>query len=53
MYSGQWKNCIKDGQGKLTYADGSHVESTFINDFPEGRGVKTFADRSIYRGNLK
>jgi len=53
MYTGQWKNCIKEGTGVLTYADGSQVEGTFVADFPEGRGVKTFPDRSVYRGYLK
>ena len=23
IYVGQWKNCIKEGEGKLIYADGS------------------------------
>ena len=52
MYKGTWKNCAKDGHGVLTYADGSKVESAFVNEYPEGRGVKTFPDGSIYKGNF-
>ena len=37
----------------LTYGDGSKVEGSFANDYPEGRCVKTFADGSVYRGGLK
>ena len=53
MYSGMWKNCAKDGHGVLTYADGSQVESTFVDEYPEGRGVKTFPDGSIYKGTFR
>ena len=53
MYKGQWKNCVKDGVGLLTYADGSQVECNFVGDFPDGRGVKTFPDGSVYKGELK
>lgn len=53
MYTGTWKNCVKDGEGVLTYADGSRVECNFINEYPEGRGVKLFPDGSVYKGCFK
>lgn len=53
MYTGQWQNCIKQGPGVLTYADGSQVECYFVNDFPEGFGKKIFADKSVYVGSFK
>lgn len=53
MYNGTWKNCAKDGHGILTYADGSKVESAFMNEYPEGRGVKTFPDGSIFKGSFR
>lgn len=34
MYKGTWRNCAKEGHGILTYADGSKVESTFVNEYP-------------------
>lgn len=52
MYKGTWKNCAKEGHGILTYADGSRVESGFVNEYPQGRGVKTFPDGSIYKGSF-
>lgn len=42
MYTGSWRNCSKHGLGLLKYGDGSQYEGSFENDFPEGRGVKTF-----------
>jgi len=53
MYTGTWKNCVKDGNGVLTYADGSRVECNFVNEYPEGRGIKSFPDSSIYKGCFK
>jgi len=52
LYKGGWRNCIKDGQGSLTYADGSCVTALFIDDQPEGKGVKSFPDGSVYKGML-
>lgn len=52
-YQGQWRNCVKEGQGILIYADGSVYTGMFQNDFPNGQGRKNFKDSSVYTGTFK
>lgn len=52
QYQGMWKNCIKEGQGKLVYADNSCVTGEFKDDQPEGKCTKTFNDGSVYKGMM-
>jgi len=36
QYRGQWRNCIKEGQGVLNYSDDSVYTGNFSQDFPYG-----------------
>jgi hypothetical protein len=49
-YTGEWKDCLKEGHGTLTFPDGSTYKGSFTNDQPNGDGVKLFPDGSKYEG---
>lgn len=50
MYEGGWVGCLKEGEGILTYSDGTIVEGEFKADLPNGLGRKIFPDSSYYSG---
>ena len=37
-YQGQWTNNLKNGNGKMTYADGKIYDGQFVDNKREGEG---------------
>jgi hypothetical protein len=55
-YDGEWKNGKRDGQGTLTYTDGSKYTGEWKNNRMHGQGIKIYAaDQHIeeYAGDWK
>ena len=44
-YEGNWKNGVKDGQGRLTFPDGDFWEGLFSNDERTDQGKMTFVGK--------
>ena len=52
-YSGNFKNGLYHGRGRLEFIDGSIYEGEFENNKMQGYGKIFFKDGSIYQGNFK
>ena len=52
-YSGDYKNGLYQGKGRLEFKDGSIYEGQFVNNKMHGYGKVFFKDGSIYQGNFK
>ena len=52
-YSGDYKNGLCHGKGRLEFKDGSVYEGQFENNKMHGYGKIFFKDGSIYQGNFK
>ena len=52
-YSGDYKNDLYHGKGRLEFKDGSVYEGQFKNNKMHGYGKIFFKDGSIYQGNFK
>ena len=52
-YSGDYKNGLYHGKGRLEFKDGSVYEGQFENNKMHGYGKIFFKDGSIYQGNFK
>ena len=52
IYSGSYKNDIKDGQGTLKCVDGSEYYGVFVNGKRNGKGILTFANGTKYQGEF-
>ena len=52
-YSGDYKNGLCHGKGRLEFKDGSVYEGQFVNNKMHGYGKIFFKDGSIYQGNFK
>ena len=52
-YSGDYKNALYHGKGRLEFKDGSVYEGQFENNKMHGYGKIFFKDGSIYQGNFK
>ena len=52
-YSGNYKNGLYSGKGRLEFKDGSVYEGLFENNKMHGYGKIFFKDGSIYQGNFK
>ena len=52
-YSGDYKNGLYHGKGRLEFKDGSVYEGQFENNKMHGYGKIFFRDGSIYQGNFK
>lgn len=50
MYEGEFKNGLKNGQGKYKYATGDTYEGTFLNDLKHGQGKMEFQNGDKYQG---
>ena len=50
IYEGQWKECAYEGNGKLTFPDGSVIEGDFKDDVPEGRIRSVNSQGEVYEG---
>jgi len=42
VYEGLWKENMKEGKGKFTYADGKVYEGDFSNNKKNGRGTLAY-----------
>ena len=51
-YEGEYKNGIREGRGKFTYADGSVLEGNFVNGQLVGKGTGTVGNGDSYEGNF-
>ena len=51
-YVGEFKDNLKSGQGKFTFADSSSYEGPWENDLKQGRGTFTFANGMKFTGNF-
>ena len=52
-YSGDYKNGLYHGKGRLEFKDGSIYEGQFENNKMHGYGKIFLKDGSIYQGNFK
>ena len=52
-YSGDYKNGLKHGKGRMKFNDGSVYEGQFENNQMHGFGKIFFKDGSIYQGDFK
>ncbi len=52
-FSGDYKNGLYHGKGRLEFKDGSVYEGQFENNKMHGYGKIFFKDGSIYQGNFK
>lgn len=50
IYTGQWKNCMRDGYGTIQWPDGSHYEGNWKDDKTCGQGKLVHADGDYYEG---
>lgn len=54
VYEGEWKNNLRHGRGKMTYADGSVYDGDWEDDEPSGWGTQVdFNGAIIYCGNWR
>jgi hypothetical protein len=53
VYEGQWKADKRDGEGKLTYADGGVYEGQFKADKMDGLGLHTVTNGDVYEEEWK
>lgn len=51
-YEGEYKNGVREGQGKITYSDGTIQTGKFLNGHMIGEGVMIYEDGSKYSGNF-
>ncbi|CEM05289.1 unnamed protein product [Vitrella brassicaformis CCMP3155] len=51
-YTGQWRNGIKEGRGRLEFGDGGFYEGEFSQGEIIGRGVQRWPDGSTYEGDF-
>lgn len=52
-YEGEYKENMKEGQGKFTYPDGSVYEGSWKADKRDGEGEYRYASGDVYRGAWK
>ncbi|MGE5616458.1 MAG: caspase family protein [Bacillota bacterium] len=52
-YEGDFKEGLKEGDGKYTWENGDRYEGTFVADRPDGRGKYAFANGDAYEGEVK
>ena len=54
MYVGEWRNNKKNGQGKMTYKDGSVYYGHWKDDKRHGQDCKmTWTNGTIYEGDFE
>ncbi len=52
IYEGNYENDLPNGQGKLTFYDGSVYEGSFVNGTRQGQGKHTFTNGDVYEGEI-
>jgi len=50
LYEGEWRQDIRHGKGRHSWADGSSYEGEWANDHRHGKGKHSWADGSTYEG---
>lgn len=50
-YSGEWKNDLFHGMGKLYLADGSNYSGEFCEGLRKGSGTFSYANGDVYEGH--
>ena len=53
VYEGEFKNGLRNGQGKYTMSDGFVYEGTWRDDQIQGAGVARYPTGQIYEGQFK
>lgn len=53
VYTGEFKDDLAHGKGKIVYKDGSYYEGDFKFNSPDGNGVYGLKNGWIYKGGLK
>lgn len=51
VYEGEWKNGLRDGQGKYTWTNGDTYTGAWFEDKRNGQGLYIWHDGSKYKGN--
>ena len=52
MYTGEWRNDLRHGQGEETFAqDQSHFVGNYFDGKMHGKGLYTWKDGSSFKGN--
>lgn len=51
VYTGEWKNGMRDGKGVQLWPDGSKYEGEWLEDKANGKGKLVHADGDIYDGS--
>uniref|UniRef100_A0A7S3XGY2 MORN repeat-containing protein 5 n=1 Tax=Oxyrrhis marina TaxID=2969 RepID=A0A7S3XGY2_OXYMA len=52
-YNGQVSDGIKQGRGKMTWAEGDEYDGNWIDGVPNGPGVYKYADGGRYQGQFR
>lgn len=53
FYEGEWRDNLPQGEGKITWADGTEYVGEWKDGKAEGRGTSTWADGFTYVGEWK
>ena len=53
MYTGEWKDGIRHGKGRLSGANGNIYEGDWLEHKKHGKGTRTWADGTVYTGEWK
>lgn len=52
-YTGQWKNDMKNGTGRMMWEDGIVYEGSWVNDKMSGKGTFIIPNKETYIGEFK
>jgi hypothetical protein len=50
VYEGDFKSCLKHGQGHESFANGDIYIGEYANGKPEGKGIYHWNDNAVYKG---
>ena len=53
VYEGRWKNNLRNGQGKYTWATGEVYEGKWKDDQKHGKGTYTYSNGDTYIGRFR
>ena len=53
MYVGEFKDHEYNGQGNITYSNGTNYVGKFKDGIPNGQGTMTYSDGSKHEGEYK
>ena len=52
IYEGNFKNGVRDGEGKMFFQNGDSYEGNFVNDVRQGHGVYHFKSGATWEGEF-